>query len=70
MNKHESISLVDKAVRVIDSCDTLSQLSNAINYANLLHDRLSKGIGLVNQSRFHQDILMALGRAQCRTNHG
>ena len=65
MNSKQADKLVEKTMLVILSCQTLAQLNNASRYASLAYEKLSKEVGLVNNSRFISKIERSIGFAQC-----
>ncbi len=69
MNMNEANELVNRNVRVILSCETLEQLNVAVKYADLVYRKLSKEIGLVNNTQFMSLTERSIGFAQCQIKH-
>ena len=66
MTEREAKTLTDKAMKVILSCNSMDQLNNAVQYANLTYRRLSNHVGMVNFTRFSMVIERSIGFAQCK----
>ena len=66
MNVKEAEALVKKAMSVILSCNTMTQLDISVRYADLAYWKLSREVGLVNNSRFICLIERSIGFAQCK----
>ena len=45
MNIHQQLEAKEKAIRVIQSCKTLEQLNNAVNYVNNYNNLFSDMVG-------------------------
>ena len=70
MTQDEAKTLVDKCMRVIISCKTDEQLDIAIKYASFAYNRLSKGVGLINNTSFISLIERSIGYSQCKIKRG
>ena len=51
MDIEEANKLVNKSMKVIRSCKTMSQLKVAISHVDLFYNRISRTFGLVNGTK-------------------
>ena len=66
MTYEESESLVYKAMSVILSCRTMTQLNNAVTYSSLAYNKISLAMPAINRSRFIARIERSIGFAHCK----
>lgn len=66
MDIEEANKLVNKSMKVILSCKNLDQLNIAVRYASLVYNKISRTIGLVNNSQFISLTERSIGFAQCQ----
>jgi len=69
MDINQANVLVNKSMKVILSCKNLEQLSVAVKYADLVYKKISRTIGLVNNTQFISLIERSIGFAQCNIKH-
>jgi 2-hydroxychromene-2-carboxylate isomerase len=69
MNMKQACELVDKALKVIASCETSKQLQVAHSYTDKVYKELFRKADLIQNPQFIVKIERAIGFAQCKVKN-